>query len=56
MENCEQVKIFDDKITAAIDYARNELEVNYATIIGVLRLHIANLTNEVLLKDEEEES
>ena len=52
----EQLKVVDDKIQSAIDYARDELEINYASLIGLLYLHIAHLAAESMEESEEEES
>ena len=39
MDESDQANILSDKIATALDWAREELDMTYVSIIGVLEMH-----------------
>ena len=66
MNESDQANILSEKISSALDWAREELDMTYVSIIGVLEMHkfmtlcelcsVANSESEDGDEDEEEES
>ena len=62
MDESDQANILSEKISSALDWAREELDMTYVSIIGVLEMHkfmtlceLCSVVNSELEDDEDEE-
>ena len=62
MDESDQANILSEKISSALDWAREELDMTYVSIIGVLEMHkfltlceLYSVANSELEDDEDEE-
>lgn len=62
MDESDQADILSDKIASALNWAREELDMTYVSIIGVLEMHkfltlceLYSVANSELEDDEDEE-
>ena len=61
MDESDQANILSEKISSALDWAREELDMTYVSIIGVLEMHkfltlceLYSVANSELEDDEDE--
>ena len=55
MTRREQLQLFGDKLDALYNWAVDELDLDYPSIIGVLQVKITSVTNDALTEDEDNE-
>lgn len=55
MNRDEQLQLFGDKLDALYNWAVDELDLDYASIIGVMHLKTASIANEALEDEDDEE-
>jgi hypothetical protein len=56
MSKVEQLRIVDAKITAAIRFARDELDLSYLELIGLMQIHVHLIGNEICREIAEAEA